>query len=175
MASRSIALVAAIFLAGIGGVRCVQPTESKTMNAPPQGYSEDRHRLAEFFAYHNDQGMMADMSIADVHFIPHQSTLSGTGEARLERYAELLATTGGTLTYETELADEKLVQDRMRAAREFLAQSIPSNNRIDVVLGMPGGRGMGVAEALAGQAVAKEAEPRGTAYHLTDSQGGSGG
>ncbi len=169
MSSRSFGLPAAVFLLGLFHGGCVKPSETKMLNAPPQGYSESRHRMAEFFAYHNDQGMIADMSIADIHFIPHQKQLSGTGEARLERYAELLATSGGTLTYETKLEDDILVEERIKIAREFLAQSIPSNNRIDVVLGISGGRGMDVAEAVAGQAVAKEAEPRGTAYNLSNS------
>lgn len=174
MASRRSGWPAVVILLGLVQAGCVKPADTRRMNAPPQGYSENRHRLAEFFAYHNDQGMMADMSISDIHFIPHQKQLSGTGEARLERYAELLATTGGSLTYETRLDNEALVEERIKIAREFLAQSIPSHNRIDVVLGMPGGRGMEVTEAMAGQAVAKEAEPRGTAYNLTD-RAGSGG
>ncbi|MFQ5503016.1 MAG: hypothetical protein ACE5EQ_12075 [Phycisphaerae bacterium] len=171
MSSRLIGLSTAAILLGFFLAGCVKPAETKMLNAPPQGYSESRHRLAEFFAYHNDQGMIADMSIADIHFIPHQRQLSGTGEARLERYAELLATSGGTLTYETKLEDDILVEERIKVAREFLAQSIPSNNRIDVVLGVPGGRGMDVAEAATGQAVAKEAEPRGTAYNLSNRAG----
>ncbi len=139
------------------------------LNAPPQGDAAKHPVIHEYFCYHNDQGMMADMSIADVHFIPHSADLSGTGQARLERYAELLASSGGTICYDTAVQDEKLVEARLATARAFLARTMPSVASIQVELGLPGGRGMAANEAIAGQAVAKQPEPRQTAYKLSDS------
>lgn len=152
---------------------CTHPKNLGRLNAPPQGDSEDQHEMADYFAYHSDQGAMADMSISDIHFVSHSKELSGIGEVRLERYAELLATSGGTINYETLLRDEQLVHDRIAVAEEFLADVIPSNNRIAVALGLPGGRGMSAAESIPGQAVAKQPEQRGTAYNLRNAGGGT--
>lgn len=158
-----------------GLTACVSPEQASRLNAPPQGDSEDRHAMAEYFAYHNDQGMVADMSIADIHFVPHSDRLSGTGEARLERYAELLAATGGTLSYETNLQDENLIEARIANAELFLAQANPGKTTIEVAVGLPGGRGMPATEAIAGQEVARQPEPRDTAYKLRDSTGSTTG
>lgn len=164
-------VLAALMMAG-----CHDPEPTITMNSPPGSEDADRTTVGEYFAYHNDQGMMADLSIADMHFIADSEHLSGIGEARLERYAELLATSGGKLHYDTRIDDAVLVDARLRVAREFLMQVSPGSKRIDVVLGMPRGRGMDAIESAAGRGVAQQPEPRGPAYHLAGSieSGGSG-
>jgi hypothetical protein len=164
--------LAAFLLAG-GVVGCVEPTEPQQLNAPPQGAGLDGPQWGDAYTYHNDQGMMADRSIADLHFVPGTADLSGTGVARLERYAELLATTGGTLRYGPTIDDEIMIAERLATAQTFLAQAIPGAKEIEVVTGLPAGRGMGAQEAMPGRAVAQQPEPRGTAYHLSGS-GGSG-
>ena len=136
------------------------------LNSPPQGYSEPHHPMSETFAYHNDQAMLADMSVADIHFVPHSSELSGTGEARLARYAELLATTGGTLHYDTAVTDDKLLRSRLAAANDYLKESVPGTKSVKVVVGGAGGRGIVQAEAKSARDVARQAEPRNTAYKL---------
>jgi hypothetical protein len=152
------------------------PTENSRLNAPPQGESADAPTvLGENYAYHNDQGMMADMSIADLHFVPHGTELSGVGIARLERYAELLASSGGTIHYSTATRDPELASRRVSVANNFLRQSIPGARPIVVVLGLPGGRGMPAKEAIADSAVARTAEPRATAYNLAGSETSAGG
>jgi len=155
------------------GAACYKPRPTITMNAPPGG-ERDETSVGEFFAYHNDQGMMADLAIADMHFLTASKHLTGAGEARLERYAELLATSGGQLHYDTKLDDSALVNSRLRIAREFLMQVSPGSKRIEIVLGMPRGRGMDATEAAGGRAVAQQPETRGTAYSLTGGGGGSG-
>lgn len=150
---------------------CVEPEGSRMINHPALSDSSTEDNVAEFFAYHNDQGMLADMAIADIHFVPHSTRLSGTGLARLERYAELLATTGGTLHYDTALQDKQLIEARLDTAKRFLASAIPSNQAVQVVLGLPGGRGMRAEEAAAGDAVARQPEQRSTAYDLSDTEG----
>lgn len=146
------------------------PTDKTRLNSPPQGESEQALTvLGENYAYHNDQGMMADMSIADLHFVPHGTELSGVGIARLERYAELLASAGGTIRYATTIKDPEIAIARVAVANEFLRHSIPGSRPLQVVLGLPGGRGMSAKEAITGKAVAKQGEPRPTAYHLTGS------
>lgn len=142
------------------------PEQNYRLNAPPQGESETRPEWADYYTYHNDQGMLADMSIADIHFVPHSPELSGTGQARLARYAELLAARGGTVNYETPIEDDRLIRERLANARRFLVQALPGKQKIDVVPGLAGGRGMDAREAFSGMAVAKQAENRKNAYHL---------
>lgn len=156
---------------GMALIGCVAPRESHSLNAPPQGESAPPNALDEFFAYHKDRGKIADMSIADIHFEPHMALLSETGEARLERYAELLALTGGTLRYDTSLRDKRLIDARIASAEVFLAQAMPGNQTVHVERGMPGGRGMGAKETIAGHAIAKQPEPRGSAYNLEGETG----
>ena len=144
------------------------PIESPRLNAPPQGESEvEPPMMQENFVYLNDQGMMADMSLGDIHFVPHSTELSGVGIVRLERYAELLASSGGTLHYSTSIRDLDFLGQRIAVANSFLKQSIPGSRPVEVVLGMPGGRGMTAKEALADMGVAQTPEPRQTGYYLS--------
>lgn len=174
MSFREIAYQAgAVILSACLLTGCIQPEEPSRLNSPPSGASDNQSDLSEFYAYHNDQGMVADSSIADIHFVPHSVHLSGTGEARLERYAELMAQSGGTLYYDTSLCDDELIDARLAVARSFLMKCGASAQPIQIVVGLPGGRGMNATEAAAGQAIARQPESRGTAYKLAG--GGSGG
>ncbi len=164
---RTLGLCMLLILTLVG---CVDPAPSQRVNSPFMSDTESRSNVSEFFAYHNDQGMISDQSLADIHFIPHSTHLSGTGESRLKRYAELLAETGGTLHYDTPIRDAKLVEARLTTARRFLRQKVAGKHVIKVVLGMPKGRGMDAVEAAAGQDVAKQPEPRGTAYDLSGAE-----
>lgn len=161
--------IAVAALATTGG--CATP-EPQRMNAPPQGEGPGRPAWTDIYAYHNDQGMMADMSIADIHFIPGSADLSGTGMARLERYAELLAASGGSLHYAPTIGDEELIQARLACAAEFLKASMPSDMSIRITPGLAAGRGMTAAESKSGQDVARQAEQRKNAYDLTAYQAG---
>lgn len=167
-------LLGIVSLFALSTAGCIEPEDTTSVNSPSYGDSEKRGTLAEYLAYHNDQGMLADLSITDIHFVSHSSQLSGTGVARLERYAELLASTGGTLNYNTKTRDKTLIEARLNTARTFLAEAFPSQHSIDVATGLPGGRGMVAKEAIGGQTVAKQAEPRGTSYNLGGRSGGTG-
>ena len=140
--------------------------DKQRLNSPPAGYAEPPHPMAANYAYHNDQGLLADLSIADIHFVPHTAELSGVGEARLERYAELLAHSGGTIHYDSSLPDKILLDARLAAANAFLCDAIPGMKPIKVAMGGAGGRGMTTAEASAAKAVAKQPEPRKSAYSM---------
>ncbi|MCG8408225.1 MAG: hypothetical protein MI923_23745 [Phycisphaerales bacterium] len=166
--------VSAVGLLTLAGVGCNRPEGLGRLNAPPQGDSDDPHDMSEYFSYHSDQGALSDLSITDIHFVPHSDELSGVGEAKLEQYAGLLATRGGTLHYETSLPDLELIDARIAVANEFLAEVIPSNNRIEVARGLSRGRGMTARESIPAQGVAKQPEPRGTAYNLRDAGGDAG-
>lgn len=154
---------------------CIMPETPRTVNGMLGDGAREESGLAEYYAYHNDQGMLADRSIADIHFVPHSVHLSGTGEARLARYAELLDGDGGIIHYETSICDEDLIEARLAVARSYLAKASQTGNSVHVVLGLPGGRGMPATESAGGQAVARQAEQRGTAYRLAESGAFSSG
>jgi len=155
----------------LAALACTQPEETARSCRWSEVVVFAWVELAQFFAYHQDQGLMHDRSLADIHFVPGSTHLSGTGEARLARYAELLSDTGGVLNYDTRLDDATLVNGRLDAARKFLSQYNVGGPQIQVALGMPNGRGMPHFETAAGQAVAQQPEPRDTAYRLTGASG----
>jgi hypothetical protein len=123
-----------------------------------------------------DNAMLADLSITDIHFLPQQAELSGLGEARLERYAELLEGRRATLHYVTALSDEDLLNRRLEAARQFLAARASQSAAIEIALGLRSGppfpvrEGIGVRDTgIAGYGERKEAPAR------RGGGGGSGG
>ncbi len=118
------------------------------LNAPPQGSTEYPHELQDSYVHMLDNAMLADMAIADVHFVPHTSELNSLGGRRLERYAKLLKVYGGKLWYDTALQDRELVNARIDHVKDFLVLAGVERGRIDVVVGMPGGQGISAEEAI---------------------------
>lgn len=124
---------------------CSKPVR---LNAPPQGAEDQPPPSADYYNAMTDQALLADMSITDLHFIPHSAEPSGTGVARLQRYAELLSTRGGTLHYDTLIDDDALLARRIESARQVLADTVPDGKRIEVRLGQSQGRGMEAVESI---------------------------
>ncbi|MCH7729380.1 MAG: hypothetical protein IH991_23325 [Planctomycetes bacterium] len=113
------------------------------------------------FTYMADNALMQDMSIAEIHFVPHTRELSGTGIARLDRMALLLDTYGGTVRYETFATDEAFVQKRLDHVHEYLATTGCDMSRVEVRAMMSGGRGMSAVKAIAAEAKAAQAQDPG--------------
>lgn len=95
-----------------------------------------------------DNAILHDMSLADFHFVAHTSEISGTGADRLNRMAPLLNTYGGTVHYQTDIADAVLVNQRLAHVREYLTVAGTNMDRVKVETGLSGGRGMPAARAL---------------------------
>lgn len=95
-----------------------------------------------------DNAILHDMSIADIHFIPHSKELSGTGVARLDRMAPLLDTYGGMVRYETVLIDEEMVASRLDQVREYLDLTGCDMSRVELKVMLSGGRGMPASDAI---------------------------
>ncbi len=95
-----------------------------------------------------DNARSRNLAIADVHFVPHTSEISGLGEVALERYAPWLETYGYTLRYETHLTDEELVVKRIAHAREYLALIGCDVDRIRITPMMSGGRMITAVDAI---------------------------
>lgn len=113
-----------------------------------------------------DNEILQDMSVADIHFVPHTTELSGTGKARLDRMAPLLAAYGGTVRYETYAKDELFVAQRVAHVREYLGLTLSNMERVQVKPMISGGRLMPAGEALdimmRGTAKASAAQPSAT-------------
>ncbi len=102
----------------------------------------------EHFTNMADNAMLHDMSVADIHFVPHSAELSGTGAARLNRMATLLDAYGGTVRYETFITDEALVKQRLENVREYLALTGCEMDRVSIKTMMSGGRGIAADRAI---------------------------
>ncbi len=129
---------------------CNQPTER--LNAPPQGAASYPHEMQAAFVHMVDNAMLEDLSLADIHFVPHQAELNGLGARRLERYAKLLKVYGGAIRYSSKLEDPQLVAQRMDSIRAYLNTTEIRDERISVTRDMPGGEGMNAREAVAAKA-----------------------
>ena len=102
----------------------------------------------EHFTNMADNAMLHDMSVADIHFVPHTAELSGTGAARLNRMATLLDTYGGTVRYETFDTDEAFVKLRLEHVREYLALTGCDMGRVEIKAMISGGRGLTATKAI---------------------------
>ena len=118
-----------------------------------------------------DNGMLQDMSIAALHFVPHTSMLNSLGEQRLRRYVDLLMIHGGTLYYQAATLDEGFNEARIASISNFLAETGIADDRITTEPGLSMGRGLAAVEAIQVKEQAFAPEQSG----LTDLVGGSGG
>lgn len=136
-------LVAAIALTG-----CNQPKAAR-LNAPPHGYAEKTVDSQGTFVYMTDNALLADMSVSDMHFLPHRAKLTTLGRERVCRLAQLVEAHGGSIRLSSDLADEPLVNQRLETVRELLAKSGLTLGTDTVVLDLPGGEGIRAGDALA--------------------------
>ncbi len=127
---------------------CGQPTEK--FNLPP-GIADHPQKLQPFFTYMVDNAIVSDMSIADLHFVPHTTELNSLGTLRLARMAQLVEAYGGLVRYATTIQDEEMVSERIAHVRDFLAAAGADMDRIDVAVAMPGSHHTSAQEAVAGK------------------------
>lgn len=95
-----------------------------------------------------DNAMLHDMTVADLHFVPHTGELNGTGVARLTRMAHMLDVYGGTVRYETFESNEDLLNLRLAHVHEFLASTGCDMERVEVRVMLSGGRSLRAKEAI---------------------------
>jgi hypothetical protein len=163
---RSLAVALGGTLAMWAGVGCTQ-YQSERLNAPPQGDSERRAALRDHFDSMSDNAAQKDSTIADIHFEPHIAELSGLGVTRLTQLGEVHSATRGVIYYETALADQMLISDRLQSVRDFLAASGFDTDRITVQAGISQNRSGTAKQAMiarekgSGAAAAAGAPPAG--------------
>jgi len=144
-----VCLVACCSLIG-----CTEPSER--LNAPPQGPVDRPNELQPFFAYMVDNSMMSDVSIADVHFVPHTTELNSLGTTRLARMSTFLDIYGGTVRYETRSGEEDVVNRRLDHVRDFLATTGIDMSRVEVMVAMAGSNQTSAVDATEAAAKFKE-------------------
>lgn len=132
---------------GLSLCGCASPRSSSERHSARMDEAKDAASRV-YLTQMADNAAMHDMSVADMHFVPHGSKLSGTGVKRLDQLAAILHTHGGTVRYETYLADAELIKHRLDQAREYLAMAGCDMERSDVQLMISGGRGMSAKDAI---------------------------
>ncbi len=125
---------------------CTGP--SQRLNAPPQGPSAQPSDLQDPYVFMVDNGMLYDMCLAEVHFIPHTADINGLGARRLSRYGELLKDSGGTIHLETEATDDILTAARIGTIQEYLASTGLDMTQVTIKAGLPRGRAIEATAAI---------------------------
>ena len=118
------------------------------VNAPPHGQPVETHDMQGTYIYMTDAALLADMTICDMHFLPHRAMLNDLGEQRLSRLASLMEAYGGTINLSTDVASEDLIAERMDTIIDFLAQAGIDTYQEVVVCDLPGDEGMETRQAL---------------------------
>lgn len=135
-------LVALGFLCG----GCQKPVTR--LNAPPHGTTEVASDLHDTYEHMTDNALLADMSVGDIHFLPHRPMLNSLGEQRLSRLAALMDMYGGTIRFNTAVQDETLIDQRTEAIVDYLASKGVDATSELLTRDLPGGRGMDAAQAI---------------------------
>lgn len=136
-------------LALIAGGCCCPPKMETTTDLQMEKMGHMREGANDHLTHMADNAILHEMALADFHFVPHTSELSGTGVARLDRMAVLLDTYGGTVRYDTALFDEELIQKRIDHVREYIALTGCEMNRVTVEAAISGGRGERAVKVIA--------------------------
>jgi hypothetical protein len=118
------------------------------LNAPPHGTAERASGLRAEYTHMVDNALLIDMTVSDVHFLPHRAALSSLGEERLSRLAALIELYGGTVRLSTNELDSKLLAERIDRVRSYLCEAGIDTTTEVVAPGQPGGRGMDAGQAV---------------------------
>ncbi len=139
-------LLLCVVATGVACGACQKP--GKRLNAPPHGSSTEVSQLHSGYAHMVDNALLADMTVSDVHFLPHRAALSSLGEERLCRLALLMETYGGQVRFSTNVSDRDLCEQRMEEILAFLAEAGIDTSTEVVVRDLPGGHGMDAVQAV---------------------------
>jgi hypothetical protein len=130
------------------------------LNAPPHGLTEDTSPMRDMYEHMVDNEVLADMTISDIHFLPHRARLNRLGEERLGRLAGLMELYGGTIRFNTSVTDETLLQQRTEAIMAFLDEEGIDTTAEVLVRDLPGGRGMDAVQAIKIKVKSEKDQPK---------------
>jgi len=89
-----------------------------------------------------------DISVADIHFVPHTSRLNDLGVRRLDLLSGTLQEYGGVVRYETDSTDKESIDARLVEIQTYLTDIGLDMTNVKVAAMMSGGRGMSATEAI---------------------------
>lgn len=137
---------AAAAFAGLFCLGCSEP--SKRLNAPPHGPAAEVSELQAPLENQVNNALLADMTISDVHFLPHRPALSNLGDLRVNRLIALMRDHGGTIRLSSDLEDAELLAARTEVVMERLTAAGIDTSKEVLVQDMAGGRGMDASEVV---------------------------
>ncbi len=137
-------LISLIVLTVAGGCESPEPEQADPVPEPVI----EAQDVQGTFEYMVDNALLADMTIADYHFVPHRALLTPLGEQRLLRLATLIESYGGVIRYNTDLDDGALLGERTRTIIDFLAANGADTTADILTREMSGGVGMEAREAI---------------------------
>jgi hypothetical protein len=118
------------------------------LNAPPHGQADEVSSMRDMYDFMTDNALLADMSVSDVHFLPHRPLLSSLGEERLTRLSALLEMYGGAIRFGSNERDARLVAARTQTIADYLRSKGVDVTADTVSAELPGGRGIEAAQAI---------------------------
>ncbi|TWT40309.1 hypothetical protein RAS1_40170 [Phycisphaerae bacterium RAS1] len=137
-------LVPIAVVAGLLG--CASP--APRLNAPPHGSASEDSSMRGTFVYMADNAMLADMTVSDVHFVPHRPMLNTLGQERVQRLAGLIDAYGGAIRFSSDVSDAGLLSDRTQAILACLTEAGVDARPELVQADLAGDAGMNAAEVL---------------------------
>jgi len=139
-------VVCAAALSALLAAACNSP--QPRLNAPPHGVAEKTSPMQTMYSHMVDNALLADMTVSDMHFLPHRAILNTVGQQRLSRLATLMDAYGGTIRFNTDEADAELVDARLAAIVAFLRDAGIDTSTEVVIHDLPGGSGMDAGQAI---------------------------
>jgi hypothetical protein len=132
---------------------CNDPNDR--LNTPPHGQplqdEDGRAKVSDLqgtFVYMADNALLANMTVSDMHFLPHRAQLNTVGRERVARLASLMDAYGGTIRFNSDDRDEALRRDRLDAVLECLMEMGCYATTETIREDLPGGAGIDATEAV---------------------------
>jgi hypothetical protein len=109
---------------------------------------ENRHPMERQSDRMIHNAELADMVIADIHFLPHRDGLNATGTQRLNHLAWLVEKYGGTIKMDMKEPKSELTQTRLKTVQDYLRTWGLPDNKIKVEVGLSENEGMDAKEGI---------------------------
>jgi hypothetical protein len=135
-----------VFVLSLGLLGCNEP--NARLNAPPHGEPYTTAESQGTLVYMNDNALLANMTMCDMHFMPHRGLLNENGLVRLSRLGQLIQQYGGTIRLNTDETDESLISKRTDTIMQFLREAGLNPTSETLTRDLSGGRGMPATEAV---------------------------
>jgi hypothetical protein len=120
-------------------------TAEESIDMPVEENRHPMERQADRMI-HNAE--LADMVLADIHFLPHRETLNSTGTQRLNHLAWLVERYGGTIKLDLKEPKSELAKARTKTVEAYLKTWGLPADKIKVEIGLSENEGMDAKEGI---------------------------